>query len=382
MSDALAVGLNLVFLSPRSGGAGRYAQELIPALLEAEPGVRLTCFVSREAPEDVFERPWASEVEWVRFPVRVGTPPVHLVAQLGAIPLVARRRGLDLVHSPANVGPWVAPGVVKVVTLLDLIWMHYPAVIPSRWARFQMRTLSVRSARAADRVAALSQAAKDDFVATLGLDPLTIDVTPPGLPPTPAGEATPEGELRDRLGLGRGPIVLCVAQKAPHKNLAVLVRAAAELRAEEIELVLPGTPTAYEAELRALANELGAAAHVHFPDWVSETDLEGLYASAACFVLPSLIEGFGIPIVEAMRRELPVACSNRSSLAEVAGDAALLFDPEKQEEVTAAIRTLLTDGELRAQLKARGRERAATFTWERTARTTLDMYRRALAARS
>jgi glycosyltransferase involved in cell wall biosynthesis len=114
---------------------------------------------------------------------------------------------------------------------------------------------------------------------------------------------------------------------------------------------------------------------------VTEAELEEHYARATCFVLPSLIEGFGLPVLEAMARGVPVACSNRPALPEVAGDAALLFNPEDQQAVTDAIRRLLRDDGLARTLAERGRRRADTFTWERTAEATLASYRRALAAK-
>ena len=154
---------------------------------------------------------------------------------------------------------------------------------------------------------------------------------------------TPEPELRARLGIGDGPLVLCVAQKRAHKNLHSLVRALALLEREDVQLVLPGRPTAYEAELRRLAGALGVGDRVHLPDWVGEEDLEGLYRAASCFVLPSLMEGFGLPILEAMARGVPVACSDRSALSEVAGDAAPLFDPEDPQAIAASIGRILDD---------------------------------------
>jgi glycosyltransferase involved in cell wall biosynthesis len=147
-------------------------------------------------------------------------------------------------------------------------------------------------------------------------------------------------------------------------------------------LVLPGSPTEHEGELRQLADQLGVSERVHLLDWVSEEDLEGLYAAASCFVLPSFIEGFGLPILEAMLRGVPVACSRAGSLPEVAGDAALLFDPADHDEVTGAIRRLLEDRELAALLVERGRARAAAQTWRRTGEAALAGYRRAIEARS
>jgi glycosyltransferase involved in cell wall biosynthesis len=144
-------------------------------------------------------------------------------------------------------------------------------------------------------------------------------------------------------------------------------------------LVLPGYPTAHEYELREYARELGLEGDVRFPSWVSAAELEGLWALAQAFVYPSLYEGFGLPVLEAMARGVPVACSNASSLPEVAGDAALLFDPHDQSAIAEALRRLLDDPALVESLGARGVARAREFTWERTARLTLDSYLRALA---
>jgi glycosyltransferase involved in cell wall biosynthesis len=119
---------------------------------------------------------------------------------------------------------------------------------------------------------------------------------------------------------------------------------------------------------------------VRFLGWVGDDELDGLYGLAACFALASRIEGFGLPVLEAMSRGVPVACADRGALAEVAGDAALLFDPDDERTVTAALRTLLHDEARAGELVRRGHERARTFTWERTAQLTLTSYERALGS--
>ena len=187
---------------------------------------------------------------------------------------------------------------------------------------------------------------------------------------------TTEHQLRARLALGDGPVVLTVAAKKVHKNLARLVRAMAVVvqRWPDAKLVLPGNPTGHERELRELVAQLGIDANVAFPNYVDAADLEGLYALASCFVFPSLNEGFGLPILEAMRRGVPVACSDASALPEVAGDAALYFDPYSVADIARAVSDLLADRELAARLIARGRERQARFTWEAAAQATLESY--------
>jgi glycosyltransferase involved in cell wall biosynthesis len=377
MAHPLRIGLNLVFLVERSAGAGRYAVELLPSLLAVEPASRITAFVNREAPAELFERSWSGDVDWVRLPVRIANK-AHLVAQMTALPAIAARRKLDVLHSPANGGPLVTPGVARVVTLLDLIWLRQRDAWDSARAVRSMNVFVRASAATAHRMLTISESAREDLV-RYGLDPAAIDVTPLGVRPPLGGPTKAPVEVRQELGLGDGPIVLCVAQKRPYTNLGALLRALPHLR--DAVLVLPGEQTAHEEELRSEARQLGVEERVRFIGWVADDELENLYGAATCFVLPSLVEGFGLPVLEAMARDVPVTCSNRPSLPEVAGDAALLFDPENQAEVTGAIRRLLEDRELRQTLVERGRERVRLFTWERTAEATLASYRRAIAAR-
>jgi glycosyltransferase involved in cell wall biosynthesis len=178
-------------------------------------------------------------------------------------------------------------------------------------------------------------------------------------------------------------MVLSVSAKRPHKNLPRLLRTLSALAPDRRpSLVVPGYATPHEQELRELAAALGIADCVRLPGWLQAEDLEGLYAAAACVIFPSLHEGFGLPVLEAMARGVPVACSDRSSLPEVAGDAALLFDPEDVEAIRAALERLLSDPKLRGHLSKAGRERAAEFTWRRTAELTAASYERALAGQA
>jgi len=375
----LRIGLNLVFLGERAGGIGRYAIELPGALLAAEPESELHVFVSRDAPAELREAPWAPHVRWVTLPVRLGGPRVHLLAQFLALPALALTRGLDVLHSPANTGPVITPGVRSVISLHDLIWLHRAAEWePSPIVHRRMRALVEHCVAHADLIFADSHAAGEDFVDTLGVPRERIAVTPLGVRVPSRAPSVSEGALRARLHLGSSRVVLCVAQKRPYKNLQSLVRALVELD-DDVVLVLPGSRTAYEDELRALADSLGVGARVHFPEWLSNDELDSLYALSQVFALPSLIEGFGLPVLEAMARGVPVACANVSALPEVAGDAALLFDPHLQNEVVAAVRRILDDRELAATLVARGRERVTSFTWKRTGEASLAGYRRATA---
>jgi glycosyltransferase involved in cell wall biosynthesis len=381
LSRPLRIGLNLVFMGERAGGVGRYASELPGALLAAEPETEVHVFVSREAPAELRAQAWADAVRWTMLPVRLHGPPLHVPAQFAALPLLAAARRLDVLHSPANAGPAITPGTASVITLHDLIWLHRP----SEWetsprAHRAMRRVVSHSLRHADRVFADSRAAAEDFASTLGVPRERIDVTPLGVRAPAEGSRAGEASVRAQLELGSARVLLCVAQKRPYKNLHRLIRALPDLE-DDVTLVLPGSPTDYERELRALAAELGVAGRVRFPDWLSEDQLDGLYALSSAFILPSLIEGFGLPVLEAMVRGVPVACSNVSALPEVAGEAALLFDPASQAQVTGAAQRLLGDRVLAERLALAGRERAARFTWRRAGEASLAGYRRAIGAR-
>jgi glycosyltransferase involved in cell wall biosynthesis len=188
----------------------------------------------------------------------------------------------------------------------------------------------------------------------------------------------PEATLRSRLGVGDRPIVLSVSAKRPHKNLIRLITSIS-LIPQEVRpvLVLPGYPTPHEPELQAHALRLGLRQDVCFLGWVSPEELEGLYAAAACFVFPSLAEGFGLPVLEAMARGVPVACSDRGALAEVAGEAALKFDPESERSIADSIRRLLDDDAERERMRAKGLDQAGHFSWKEAAAGTLRCYERA-----
>lgn len=367
------VGLNLVFLVPgETGGMETAARSLVPALVAAAPEVRFTAFVNREAAE-AGGGPWGELVPAVTVPVRARNRVEWVRGEQQLLPGLARRAGCDLVHSLGSTAPsWGR--FRRVVTIHDLIYLRFPEAHAGLRA-LGMRALVPLAAHRSHRVLADSAATRDDLVALVRVPPERVDVVPLAAP-APVVAPTPEGVLRARLGLGARTLLLSASAKRPHKNLLRLLDAHALLPAPRPLLVLPGYPTEHELELRARTRALGLADDVRFLGWVPAADLEGLYAASAVFVFPSLYEGFGLPVLEAMARGVPVACSHRSSLAEVAGDAARLFDPENPASIAAAVRAILEDGDDARRLRAEGRARATTFSWERTARLTLESYRR------
>ncbi|MEP6953435.1 MAG: glycosyltransferase family 1 protein [Solirubrobacteraceae bacterium] len=367
----MRAALNLVYLLPgETGGMETYARELIPRL--AARDVELTALVSRAAAGEDFGCATVvvpvdarNRVDWVR-------------GEQQHVPRLAQRAGADVLHSLASTAP-LHGRVPRVTTIHDLAYKLVPETHFGLLG-LGMGVLVPAAARRSRRVIADSKSTARDLNTHLGLSPERIDVVPLGVSP-PAAAAVDTAALRTELELGERPVLLSASAKRPHKNIARLLDALARIAPERRPvLVVPGYPTAYEVELRRHAAALALGDDVVFPAWLSGAQMEGLYALSTAVVFPSLYEGFGLPVLEAMARDVPVACSDRSSLPEVAGDAALLFDPEDVGAIQRSIERLLADAPLRERLRAAGRERAAAFTWERTADGTLRSYERALRA--
>jgi glycosyltransferase involved in cell wall biosynthesis len=370
------IGLNLVFLVPgETGGMEIFARELIPELAQLS-GLRLTAFVNREAAR-AGDGPWGEAIPMVEVPVQARNRFAWVWGEQRHVPSLASAAGCDVVHSLASTAP-LRGKFRRVTTIHDL---NYKLVPESHFGLLGlgMRVLVPAAARRSHRVIVDTASTREDLIRHLHVPAGKVDVAPLGVSVRDEGKATPWAELRSKLDLDGRPMVLSLSAKRPHKNLARLFRALAAMPSgDQPSLVVPGYPTPYEAELRQLAAVLGIAERVRLPEWLPAEDLEGLYAAAACVVFPSLYEGFGLPVLEAMARGVPVACSNRSSLPEVAGDAALLFDPEDVQAIRSALERLLRDADLAARLGEAGRARAATFTWRRTAELTAASYERAL----
>jgi glycosyltransferase involved in cell wall biosynthesis len=292
-----------------------------------------------------------------------------------ALAASARRSHADLVHSPAAM-PVISPRLPLVITVHDAIPWRHPEWFTTANALHQ-RLLVSRAARRATRVITDSMASKADLVEIVGIDEARIDVIPLGVSPAFNPSLRDSKRLQERIGRG-GPVVLSVGTPEPRKNLGAVLEAFDRVRREipEATLLLVGDAGWRTGDLDARLARAGSSVirAGRFP----LDELARTYASADCFLFPSLREGFGLPPLEAMASGLPVVCSNRPSLPEVVGDAALTAEPDDHDALASAVVSILLDHARAADLRTRGLAQSASFTWSATVEQTIATYRRAL----
>ena len=369
---------------PHFPGIGRYVSNLastLKPLLAAHENLTILESPTSSGPVDSS----ASTLQWGRatkLPGTTVTAPVTPfdIRQQWLIPLILKRLragGTALYHSPYYVMPY-RTGLPTLLTFYDVIPLKFPQSVPTR-ARFLFRLAASLALRAADHVAAISDATRTDLVSSLSVPASKVSVTPlaagPEYRPKPASEV---GRVRQKYHLP-DQFLLYLGINKPHKNLPALIDAYAQMSSRHApRLVIAGAwdhryPQARE---RAARHNLDDA--VHFLGPVDERDLPALYSAATLFVFPSLYEGFGLPVLEAMACGTPVACSNTASLAEVSNEAALLFDPHSVTAIRDAMVELIEDHSHRARLSEQGLARAGRYSWQATAAATLHCYRQLL----
>ena len=305
--------------------------------------------------------------------VSLWTPSHHRLEQL-TLRLEISRLHLDLLHSPDFIPPFRWRGR-SVITVMDLAFLRFPQLLTDESRRYYSQVS--RAVTRADAILAISQSTKNDLVTLLNAPAGKITVTHLAADPAcrPVTEPARLEAVRHTYGLPAG-YLLFVGTLEPRKDLPTLLRAFASLgpAAQDVCLAVAGRPGWLYEQVYDLAESPRLGDRVRFLGGVPAADLPALYSGARLFVLPSLYEGFGMPVLEAMACGAPVVCANTSSLPEIAGDAALLFPPGDEVALAQAMTAVLLDGDLRRQLAERGFARAARFSWETTARQTLAVY--------
>jgi glycosyltransferase involved in cell wall biosynthesis len=366
MLSDLHVAIDCRVIDPHYPGIGRAVLETVRAMARDDRSPRLSLLVGPDAPApalaelDGADRARLVPVEaWLRSP-----------ADQWALPRALRRLDPDVYHAPYYAVPAVIPAPL-VLTVHDLIPQLFPGYWPNQALRATIDLWTRYAIRRAGRIIAVSGSTAADLARLM---PTTADktrVVPQGVSPRPRPRPRP----RPLPAPADPPYLLYVGSNKPHKNLPRLVAAFARVAPEMAgDLVIAGAWDEHYPQAMDLARRRGLADRVRVERRPTDQRLDELFAGATAFVFPSLYEGFGLPVLEAMAAGLPVATGDRGSLKEVAGDAALLFDPTDEGALAAALRRLLRDEELRARLAAAGPARAALFPWSRTAEGAWQVY--------
>jgi glycosyltransferase involved in cell wall biosynthesis len=350
-------------------GIGRYVVNLASALKRVAPEIDLTLLRDSAATAQRLALPDLPTLDCAVSP--------FALSQQWRVRSTLQGSRAALYHSPYYLMPY-RPGAAAVFTCHDLIPVIFPQYFRAR-QRLIYRFTHQLALNTAQLTIAVSHSTKNDLQRFFRVNPDRIVVVHEGVdahfqPPSRAAidRVKQLYALPDRY-------VLYFGSNKPHKNLIRLVEAFAQLgigtQNLRIKLVIGGHWDQRYPEAKQAVEKLGLADRVHFIGPVADADLPALYGGAVVFAFPSQYEGFGLPVLEAMACGVPVVCSNRSSLPEVAGGAGLLADPHDVRAIAAALDRVVSDAALRADLKQRSLDRAAALTWEQTAAQTLAVYR-------
>ena len=366
----MQIGIDARLVHYTRAGIGEYTLRLTQALARAFPEDRFALMQDRRDAQSLID---AANVRVVRAVV----PSHHRLEQL-LLPWVVGRLHVDVMHSPDFIPPLRATGPC-VITIHDLGFLIYPHFVTKEGARYYGQI--DRAVRHADQIIAVSQSTKNDLIRMLGVREDKVSVIYEAADPLfqPEDRAVALQHVQALYELPE-EYILFVSTIEPRKNIAGLLRAYRRLRDDyklTPALVLAGAPGWLYEDIYALVDKLELKPHCRFLGRVSAPDLRHLYSAARCLVHPAFYEGFGLTPLEAMACGTPVIVSNVSSLPEVVGDAAMLIDPQCDDEITVALWRVLTDPALRAELRAKGLQRAAAFSWQRAAEQTMAVYRKA-----
>jgi glycosyltransferase involved in cell wall biosynthesis len=379
------IGIDVTAALTQGAGIGRYTRELVRAVVAAGEENSYTLFSARPpaqlpVPEPV---PAAAHVTVRQAPLSPRW--LYRLWYRLRLPLPVQwfTGPVDLFHSPDFVLPPLRGDVPALLTVHDLSFLHYPETFTPALVNYLNRVVP-RSVARATHVLADSQATKDDLEALWQVPAAKITVLYSGVDDhfRPVTDDAAIAAVRDKYGLGRAPYLFSISTIQPRKNYQVLIRAFKPLAsAWPHNLVIAGGKGwLYEAVLAEVAKQ-GLEERVSFIGFVADADLPALYSDATLFLFPSLYEGFGLPLLEAMACGVPVLAANASSLPEVAGDAAVLLSPHEEVAWSAAIARLLEEPERRVQRVAAGFRQARRFTWRKAAQQLRAIYRQLLRGR-
>jgi glycosyltransferase involved in cell wall biosynthesis len=365
------IGIDGRYIADHFPGIGRYTYNLATKLPELAPDTDFVLFHNPRLLNTRYDLGRLASFSNLR-PQPAGIP-IRSLKEQHQFRSLAKALSLDLFHSPYYVMPYWLP-CPSVVTMYDLIPLIYPHSLPHRWSSWAFRATASLATRRASRIIAISESTRKDLARFFGTsaDKTTVIHLAPDDSFRPLDRHQWEDTIR-AYGLPER-YMLYLGINKPHKNLVFLLQVFGELRTDT-KLVLAGKEDRRYPQAREEARRLGLGDRVVFLGDVPENDLPRIYNGAQVFVFPSLYEGFGLPVLEAMACGTPVVCSTSSSLPEIVGDAAITLDPQDRESWRTALTEVLKNEELRGELKAKSLAQANRFSWEKTARDTLNVYR-------
>lgn len=366
-SSRYRIGINLLPIVPGMGGIHSHVQGLLTGLQQLDIGDDIVLFVNRELADDTDE--WELPFEIVETDIQARSRPRRYLYEQAVLPLQIRRSDIDVLHCPGYTVPLFAD-IPTVVTIHDVNYEAIPETF-SRFSRFVWKQIVPRSARRANAVITVSTFSSNEISRYIGIAKSKISVVPNAPSPTLPTSPPPLDAIDIDI---EPPYVLYVGSTHPHKNYTSLIRAILQLP-EEISAVLVGPERSAHSTVVSLIDSLGLHDRVVMPGFISEPTLAALYDNARLYVHPSRYEGFGMPVLEAMRYGAPVACADAAALPEIAGDAALYFDPTSPDEIATTCKELLASPALRKTLIERGKAREAEYSWEQSAKQTLAVCR-------
>lgn len=360
----LAYFLDTRVATPHFPGIGRYTRNLHSALLPLLSDEEILTAIGTTGS--------TVNSEQANFQLVTVDSDNFSLRQQWEIPRLLRREGATLYHSPYYLMPY-RNGVPTVLTVYDFIGLHYPEYFSAR-ARLLFRFTHGLAVKSADALISISNATQRDLI-HFHNPQKPLHVTP--LAPAPRFQPTDPTTVRAKFDLPESYLLYFGSNK-PHKNITTLIEAIAQLP-DAPPLIIAGAWLPEHPEPKMAVERLNLAERVRFLGRVKNDDLAGLYSGATLFVFPSLFEGFGLPVIEAMACGVAVACGNTSSLPEVGGDAVAYFDAKSADSIAHTINHLLTHPDERHDLAQRGLQRSAQFSWKHTAAQTLAVYRSLVA---